>query len=106
MLLSMITDYSLGEFALFSVIGLLIVVLALAVLVLIITGISKILGLKIFSGEAKNEKNPAETTQPATAAGSDAELVAAITAALYAYYEVSEEETAPVPFVIRSIRKN
>ena len=108
MVFSFIEGYSVGDFALYSVVGLLIVILALALLVFLITMISKALNLEAFNGK-KKEKPSAPTGSPASetvACGGDEELVAAITAAVYAFYEAEENETVPVPFVIKSIRKN
>ncbi len=107
MILSIIDGYSVGDFALYAVVGLLIVILALALLVFLISMISKLLNMDVFNGK-KKEKPAAPVVEAKSGAdlGKDEELVAAITAAIYAFYETEGAETVPVPFVIKSIKKN
>ncbi len=101
-----------GEILLLCVIGLAIVIAALIVLIVLITIISK--GVNAVDNALSSaKKNVGTGTVPApVAAGAeseDEETVAAITAALLAFYEVSatdDEEIIPPPFVIRSIKKN
>ena len=102
--------YSVGIMALYSVIGMLLVIAVLVILIVLLVVFSKILN----SVSVKKAKEPAAETAAPVRGGADEELevVAAITAAITAYYAggktvgaVSEEEDMPVPFVIRSIKK-
>lgn len=101
--------YGAGTMALYSVIGFLLVIAVLIILIVLLVAFSKILnGIKI----KRKKEDVATAAVPAETASSEeeSETVAAITAALMAYYEtnITSEEKAdvmPVPFVIRSIKK-
>ena len=101
--------YNIGEILLLCLIGIAIVILALAVLIVLIMGISKVIVAieKALDNRANNKTTaPVATASPVSPTAEDEETVAAITAALLAFYEVSaDEEAVPPPFVIRSIKK-
>lgn len=106
--------YGVGTMALYSVIGFVLVIAVLILLIVLLVVFSKILNA-IPSGKTKQEKRQPAAVQPSAPAASDdveAETVAAITAAIAAYYDgapaaaqSADEDDIPVPFVIRSIRK-
>ena len=106
--------YGVGTMALYSVIGFVLVIAVLILLIVLLVVFSKILNA-IPSGKTRQEKRQPAAVQPSAPAASDdveAETVAAITAAIAAYYDgataavqSADEDDIPVPFVIRSIRK-
>ncbi len=96
--------YDLGEGAFYAVFGFIFVFFGIAILILLFSGLGKIM-------EAVNRRNSKKKSQPAPAAvsaeseqeeGLSPEVVAAITAALTAYYE---EEKSKCEFVVKRIRK-
>ena len=103
----------LGWMALYAVIGFVLVIVVLVLLIVLLAIISKI--VRSVSKKGKTAVASKSASAPAAAAGADSEheeVVAAVTAALMAYYGASENKTIaddgeriPVPFVIRSIRK-
>lgn len=100
--------YGPGTMALYSIIGFLLVIAVLIILIVLLVVFSKILnGIKL---KRKKADVAATGTVEEVSPEEDSETVAAITAALMAYYETNAkpEEKAdvmPVPFVIRSIKK-
>lgn len=104
------SDYSLGDGALYSVVGFIIVLAVLALLVGIFYLTGFLFQTKFLSKEnlfeRKNKKTPKETASVADEQ-SDDEIVAAITAAIAAVYadEASEGEEIP-EFVIRRIKRS
>ena len=106
---SVFDQYSAGVFALYSVIGFFIVIAVLIVLIVLLIIFSKVhnavSSIKVRKKEPVKEV-PGDKT---SVVSEDTETVAAITAALMAYYDVKTtangEEDMPVPFIIRSIKK-
>ena len=98
-----------GQVALICLIGFVLVITVLVVLIFLLILFSKIFG-KLDNLSFKKSK-PAEVPAGQTAAitDEDEETVAAITAALIAFYDAGRsdgEDDVPPPFVIRSIKKN
>mgnify|MGYP000081861710 CR=1 FL=1 len=105
--------YGVGIMALYSVIGLLLVIAVLIILIVLLVVFSKILNA-IPGKKSAKKAAPAEAETSGSSVDIDAEseTVAAITAALMAYYnsggkteKAASEDDMPVPFVIRSIKK-
>lgn len=95
-------DITLGEGALYSLIGFVIVLLVLALLVGIFYLSGYIFKSKLFN--KKEEKNPAAAMPKETAADDDDELVAVITAAVACMLEEENGGAAP-EFVIKRIKR-
>ena len=102
-------QYGAGEFGLYCVIGFFIVIAVLIVLIALLVAFSKILNA-LSSVKIRKKSEPHTETALPEPVSDDGEIVAAITAALTAYYDVriaeNGEDEMPVPFVIRSIKKN
>lgn len=104
-------EIGIGWMALYSVIGMLLVIAVLIILIVLLMLISKI--VKAIPDKSKSAKKSAAEPAPSAPlhAEDEEETVAAITAALMAYYAgegktaVTDGEDIPVPFVIKSIRK-
>ena len=110
-LLSLVEGYSAGMVALLCVIGFVLVIAVLIVLIVLLTLFSKAFGAleKASERSKENHKKVVKEDVSTTAeSGEDEEVVAAITAALLAFYDVNavngEEKVRP-PFIIRSIKK-
>ena len=104
--------YGVGIMALYSVIGLLLVIAVLIILIVLLVVFSKILNAIPGKKSAKKAAPAeAETSGSSVDIDTESETVAAITAALMAYYsggkteKAASEDDMPVPFVIRSIKK-
>lgn len=95
-------QYDFGSFAMYSVIGLLIVIAALLVLVFLITGITKILNIQLPA--KKTEAVPASEPVSGSVV-SEEEIVAAVSAAVSIFLVEENGNDEPVPFVIKSIKK-
>ena len=106
--------YGVGTMALYSVIGFILVIAVLIILILLLVAFAKILNAIPVKGEKKKETTAAPVSlETDVNAEEDGEIVAAITAALMAYYDggkaagsASDADDMPVPFVIRSIKKS
>ena len=100
-------QYTAGEFGLYSIIGFLIVIAVLVVLIVLLIVFSKI--LNAVTSVKVTKKNKEVKAEDMAVVADDTETVAAITAALMAYYDVQTtangEDDDPVPFIIRSIKK-
>lgn len=99
-----------GEVLMFCAVGFCLVIATLIVLIFLLILFSKVFG-KIDSITLKKKSQPvtAVTSTAAEEAEEDEETVAAITAALIAFYDAGRsdgEAEVPPPFVIRSIKKN
>ncbi len=119
-MLALVPGYNAGTVALYCVLGFVLVMAVLAILVVILMLFSKGFGaIERATGKLKNkpkkEKSkksdkPTETVVAQTeSSDEDEEVVAAITAALMAYYDVGAtdgEDEVPPPFIIKSIKKN
>lgn len=103
------SQYSAGEFGIYSLIGFFIVIAVLIVLIVLLIVFSKLLNLVSSIKVSKKASGTPSETASAVSAEDDTETVAAITAALMAYYDVQTtvngEDDMPVPFIIRSIKK-
>lgn len=98
-----------GQVILLCLIGFALVVATLIILIFLLILFSKIFGKIDSMSLGKKSAKVAEVSAQPTVGDEDEETVAAITAALIAFYDAGrsdgEEEIAP-PFVIRSIKKN
>ncbi len=96
--------FDVGEGAFYSVFGLAFVIVGIALLV----GVFTLLGFVMKKFNERKGKGKAEpvsvpkSQQPAVEEGVSPEVVAAITAAITAYYE---KENVPCDFVVRRIGK-
>lgn len=94
-------QFDVGEGAFYAVFGLIFVILGISLLVVIFT----VLGLVMKKVQSKShapKEKMAETTVKEEDVGLKPEVVAAITAALTAYYE---QENVKCDFVVRRIKK-
>lgn len=118
-MLALVPGYNAGSVALYCVLGFVLVMAVLAILVVILTLFGKGFGAieKATSGrknkpkkdKSKKSAHSADGAAQTESSDADEEVVAAITAALMAYYDVSAtdgEDDVPPPFIIKSIKKN
>ncbi len=90
----------IGKAALIALLGIVIVFAVLAVLVGILTIFKLVFNIKLEKKPSRNA--PAASDSVATDEEDDAEVIAAITAAIACMWQ---EETVTAPFRIKSIRK-
>ena len=97
---------SVGEGAFYSVFGFVFVFFGIALLILIFTGLGLLMKKLDARKAAKIQKpapsKPASAPVPQTEEGVTPEIVAAITAALMAYYETERSECE---FIVRRIKR-
>ena len=96
--------YNIGEILVLCLIGIGIVIAALAVLIVLLTFISKgVVALENkLDNRKKNKVAPVAVASPVSATAEDEETVAAITAALMAYYV---QENRKCEFTIKRIKR-
>ena len=97
------TKYPLGDGAFYAVFGLIFVILGITLLVFFFTGLGAV--MKRVNARKKTVQAPKNVKPEApqkTDDGVSPEVVAAITAALMAYYE---EEQVKCDFVVKRIRR-
>ena len=95
-------QFNVGEGAFYAVFGLLFVVLGITLLVLIFTALGAIMK-KVGAKKGKAKSAPAPAAKPEIEEGIPPEVVAAIMAAVTAYYS---EEPRKCEFVVRRIKKS
>ena len=96
--------YDIGTGAFMAIFGFLFVFVGIVLLILIFTGLGKIMSIRN-ERAGKKEKKPAtpkKDTGDKVAEGVTPELVAVLTAAIAAYYE---DENVQCDFVVRRIKK-
>ena len=94
--------FPVGDGAFYAIFGLLFVILGIALLVLIFMGLGAVMK-RINERKKKETAKQAQSVTPAAVEdGVSPEVVAAITAALMAYYE---QETVKCDFVVRRIKR-
>lgn len=98
------SDIKLSDGAIYAIVGFVIVLIVLALLVGIFYLTGLLFGSKLFNEKLQSNKSkPIEIEKPGVAENADAEVVAAITAAITMMYE---SECSVVPsFVIRHIKR-
>ena len=86
------------------ILGMIVVFVGMAVIILVISGIGKIMTLKTKKANAPSKTEPAAETASAaqSANGVSPEVVAVITAAVNAYYEKNNEKCE---FAVKKIKK-
>lgn len=84
------------------ILGMLVVFFGIAVIVLIISGIGKIMSAKSVQPKAEEDEEPVETRVEEVYDGASPEIVAAITAVLSAYYFSNESNCE---FKIKKIKR-
>ena len=95
--------YNVGDGAFYALFGLIFVILGITLLVLIFTGLGgamKRINARKAKAAAPKQETPAAPSAPED--GVSPEVVAAITAALMAYYE---EEQVKCDFVVKRIKR-
>lgn len=100
----------LGQAAVYSIMGILfvILVLILLVLILLVIGAVKTFISKKIAERKKSRESDAEAPTPIISESGEDETVAAIIAALTAFYETenkTEKTTAKAPFIIKNIKR-
>lgn len=96
--------FDIGEGAFYAVFGFLFVFFGIVLLILIFTGLGKIMSIRN-AKTGKKEKKPVVPEKKANEsgeAGVTPELLAVLTAAIAAYYE---DEDVQCDFVVRRIKK-
>ena len=99
---------NIGEGAFYSVFGFVFVFLGISLLILVFAGLGLLMRKLDARKAAKSQKHaavnpvPVPATQPQTEEGVTPEIVAAITAALMAYYETERSECE---FIVRRIKR-
>ena len=98
--------YDIGEGAFMALFGFLFVVCGIVLLILIFTGLGKLMAIRnAKSGKGKKrapKEQPKQKTESPKEEGVTPELVAVISAAIAAYYE---DENVKCDFVVRRIKK-
>ncbi len=96
--------FPVGEGAFYAVFGFVFVFLGITLLILIFTGLGKVMSVVNEKKSRKNAHPPVSQAQTPKGEemGDDPELIAVITAAVAAYYE---GENVPCDFIVRRIKK-